>query len=661
MKTIRTRAILLALGFVAGAVPVNAQESGDDYAVTQSIEVGVRIRETDGNSNKYRSDLNYGQGVRLFNFNLFARSKNNTGRYFDTARVSASGWGGDPAAYLRIEAEKTKLYRFNMNYRHVDYFNNLTNLALNQHLADKQRKFGDFNLTLFPQNERIKVHLSYALNRDKGNTFSTYSYLFDEFPVSVPVKNSTDDFSVGVDVNVSNVNLSILQGYRRFNENTTYSISGLEPGNNTTNNIFLDSVQRTFPTRGRMPFTRASVHTLIKKKLDITGRLMYTRAKTTFTMRELTTGEDFIGNTITLDQYESTGKATRPNTVGDIGISLFPTNKLTISETFRVNDFKIEGDRSLTQTTSLNAAPATARSTQSSRLAGYRQYLNGFEVDYRFTPAFLAHVGYRVAQRRITLNPVDTPPPGTPAITMFEKQTNRTNTVFGGFKAKPVPMWTLYFDMEHGTGDNVFVSVGNYDVTNLRMRTLIKPTPQLSFNISLVTKDNKNPSIITAASQQVFNVDIDSRILGSSVDWRPNAKVSVSSGYTYTWMDTRTDIVFFLSGTSQNGTSQYFLRNHYAFLNGQVQPHPRVTLSGGCWINRDTGQGDRIPATATELITSYPLNYQSIRAGLSVKLSRNIDWNAGWQYYDYDERLENLQDYRAHTAYTSFTFNYTRN
>jgi hypothetical protein len=58
-------------------------------------------------------------------------------------------------------------------------------------------------------------------------------------------------------------------------------------------------------------------------------------------------------------------------------------------------------------------------------------------------------------------------------------------------------------------------------------------------------------------------------------------------------------------------------------------------------------------------------------AKVSVRLSRNFDWNAGYQYIDYTERANTVslfevaplvpnQDYRAHLFYTSLRIYFGR-
>src|SRR5258707_1270756 len=71
----------------------------DGYTIDMTTEMGFRFLGTDGSINKYRSDLNYGKGFRLFDYNLLMRHTGPSESYFDTMRVSSHGWGGDPSAY----------------------------------------------------------------------------------------------------------------------------------------------------------------------------------------------------------------------------------------------------------------------------------------------------------------------------------------------------------------------------------------------------------------------------------------------------------------------------------------------------------------------------------------------------------------------------------
>ena len=85
---------------------VEAGEDAGDYTITSSIEVGYRGLSVDGDLNKYKSDLNYKAGPRLFDSTFMAKSKNGDGGVFDTFLITSTGWGADPQGNVRLTMEK---------------------------------------------------------------------------------------------------------------------------------------------------------------------------------------------------------------------------------------------------------------------------------------------------------------------------------------------------------------------------------------------------------------------------------------------------------------------------------------------------------------------------------------------------------------------------
>ena len=185
------------------------------------------------------------------------------------------------------------------------------------------------------------------------------------------------------------------------------------------------------------------------------------------------------------------------------------TDKLRISNTFRVEDFEIDGLAIFSDFFSITrGAGATLRTDtvgfsnlDANRITNYRKYQNTIEGDYQFSPRYSIHVGYRYGSRRIEeifegfnlgSNGSFTPP----AVRTFDsvEEQNHTHAFLGGFKARPASNWTIYFDAEHGTADNVFTRIGNYDYTNIRAKSRYAPSRKLSFNVAVITKDNSNPS-----------------------------------------------------------------------------------------------------------------------------------------------------------------------
>ncbi|MDT5155667.1 MAG: hypothetical protein QOH51_24, partial [Acidobacteriota bacterium] len=63
--------------------------------------------------------------------------------------------------------------------------------------------------------------------------------------------------------------------------------------------------------------------------------------------------------------------------------------------------------------------------------------------------------------------------------------------------------------------------------------------------------------------------------------------------------------------------------------------------------------------TPGSLISSYPMSYQSPEARVAIRVNRRLDWNLGYQYYNYRESpLVSIrpQNYHAHMPYTSLRF-----
>ena len=644
--------------------PKTSEELGD-YNITSSIEFGVRGISVDGSDNKYRSDLNYKQGFRVFDSGFLMKAKNGKGKLFDNLLVMSSGFVADPDGFTRINANKIGWYRFDANVRRFTYFNSLNNLALGQHTSNTKRTLGDFDLTILPENERIKFRMGYAFNRNGGQSVTTYQYQINEFPILSNVKYRSDEFRGGVDAKVFGIDLTFMQGFQRFNDNTSFTINSPQSGNSTPGGS-LATFQRVVPTVGHNYYSRFGVHTLVAKRLDFTGRLVYSGSTSTFNLIESLTGRDFVGNIITSRRLNVSGDSKQPNVIYNVGVTIFATGKLKISNMFDANSYRVTGgnvlgDTLLRQNIFGFPIPPVITNTLSHRLNNYRRFANTIEADYQFSKNYALHVGYRYADRRIVLDEFDRnfaqPNPVNPAPYEFN---NRTNTIFFGGQIRPVQQWTAYFDVEHGGADYVFTRTDNYKFTNFRIRNRIMPTDNLAINFSVLTKDNNNPTVTTTNPAQSFGVDVNNRIYTSSIDWSPIEKLSFSGGYTYQHLTSDAVIIFPINLTNRIGRSRYFIRDRYFFVDAFVMPHPRITFFASYHYDKDKGQKDRVSTSPEFIIGSYPLQFRFPEVRVAVKLHKRVDWNVGYKFYDYKERFQTAQDYRAHLPYTSLRIYFGR-
>lgn len=700
-----------------------ATEAGEDagnYTIISSIEVGVRGLKVVGNLNKYKSDLNDKAGPRIFDSSFLMRSKDGHGGLFDTLLVTSTGWGADPQGNLRISAEKPKWYRFEGTYRRFKYFRYLNNVVnpnwifspttfsvppnpiTGEHSFNTQTELGDFDLTLLPKNEKIRFNVGYSPERYSGPAFTSYHIGGNEFMFLGNLKSRANDFRVGADGKLGPIDFSFLQGFRRFRDDSFINL-GPTPGVNLNPAVAsFTSFQRQEPTRGSVNYTRFNAHTLVAGKLDITGRVTYSKATSNSTYLENMTGVNFatrIGsgataqlgapNTLLIGQYNIPATATRPNWLGDLGATLLVTDKLRISNTFRVEDFQINGVAVFSDIFSVQRAAVTDTRSFSNlavnKSTKYRKYQDTVEGDYQFNKNYSLHLGYRYGSRRdeqtLTGFALNSNAPTaltatcpTPSVTCQknEIETNHTNAFFGGFKARPAKTWTLYLDAEHGTADNVFTRIGNYNYTNVRVKSRYAPTRKINFNLAAIIKDNSNPSEIAGVSLTDFGVNVRSRTFTSSVDWMVNSNLSFSTGYNYNWLNSDAVVDYFYqvppaaSVRHPIGHSLYFVRNNFFYLDMTARLASRLTMFASYRINKDGGQGTRIadPAgTPGTLISSYPMTFQSPETRFAIKINRWLDWNIGYSYYKYNESLlvgPRPQNYHAHLPYTSLRIYFGR-
>jgi hypothetical protein len=686
--------------------PAETGEKAGDFTVISSLEFGYRGLRVDGDLNKYQSDLNYKAGPRIFDSSFLLKSTDSKGGLFDTLLASSTGWGADPQGNLRVSVEQPKWYRFDATYRRFKYFRFLNTFAnpnwvfspatfsvppkstTGEHGYNTRVKLGDFDLTLLPKNRWIRFNVGYSPERYSGPAFTNYHVGGNEFMLLSELRSRANDFRVGADGKLGPLNFSFLQGFRRFRDDSVIDL-GVTPGTNLNPTVAsLTSFDRNEPARGSVNYTRFSLQTLVAKKLDITGRIIYSKARQNFVSLETFTGRNWnpritgfppsppgaTPNILNLGQYNLSGDTERPNWLGDIGLTWLATDKLRVSNTFRVETFTINGAALFGDFFSLTRGTRTDTIGFSNRDVNtrteYRKIQNTIEGDYQFNKDYSVHLGYRYGTRRIeeavsgfALNS-NSPTPLVPA---DETENNNTHAILGGFKARPYKEWTLYFDAEHGTADNVFTRIGNYNYTNIRAKSRYKPTSRIALNLSVITKNNSNPTEIAGVSLEDFGVSVKSRIFSSSLDWTATSRFSISTGYNYHWINSNAKLDYFFNSVQHLlGNSLYFVRNNFFYVESVSRITPRVTLFTAYRINKDNGQGNRVadptgnPGT---LIASYPMSFQSPEARLAIKLHHRLDWNVGYQYYNYNESTivgPRPQNYHAHLPYASLRLYFGR-
>ncbi|REJ75521.1 MAG: hypothetical protein DWQ47_08595 [Acidobacteria bacterium] len=655
----------------SGGSSAAAQDDPDiagGYKIKSSIEFGVRFRELDGNEDKYRSDLNYKAGPRLFDSSFYATSEETDGKPFDSFLVKSSGWGGDPNGYARINIGKIGWYEFNSMIRRFKYFNSLANFALGEHTQNTVHNMGDFNLTLLPQNRNFKIRTGFSFDRNSGPGTTTFDYDRDEFPIHFDYDTKSYDFRVGGDLSFGGFNFSLTEGYRKFEDKTTWFIEGFEQGENP-GGASLDSFNRMMPIDGKTWYHKLTGHKYWEGVAEVSGRFIYSETETEFELDEILTGTNRQGNPIISDEYFANGDSSHPNGNGDIGVTFFLGDRVQISNTFSVTSYRISGGNILNNPTIITMPPASVSEDLVWRFTDYERYMNTLEGNVDVNKFLNFFLGYRYTDRKVELRGLDEDLQSTSSSTFLEEGENTTNTFLAGFQAKPFGRkWRINFDMEAGDSDNPFTRLSNNEYWQFAVKNHFAPIDELSVSVSFETKDNSNPGLSVSDPSDILVADVKSTHFGVAMSYMPNSTVSVNGGYNFTYLNAETDIIIPTRNFGNGiGMSIYDLRSHYGYFDVWFRPHPRVSIFGAYRISKDTGSGDDFIGPSRTIIGSYPLSFQSPEVRGAVRLTDNIDWNFGYQYYRYDEKFDVpfhggfvSQDYSAHLPYTSVTIYFGR-
>ena len=227
-------AVLLAAAYIAAAqnpvapapAPAAPMSVPNGYSVHESIDVGGRMSSQAGSGAMYDTMVNLQSGPRVlgetFELHALPGAKNSP---LDDLRAFASGFGGDPNNFAKLDFSKAKWYEFSgMFRRDRQYFDydllGNPNIPSGQSIAispsgslawpqvnqspflyNTVRRMTDTNLTLLPLS-KLTYRVAYSQNIMQGpgvtpsgyQVGGSYALLLEEYQ-----RNSTDDFMGAVD------------------------------------------------------------------------------------------------------------------------------------------------------------------------------------------------------------------------------------------------------------------------------------------------------------------------------------------------------------------------------------------------------------------------------------------------------------------------------
>jgi hypothetical protein len=633
----------------------------DNYNISQSWELGYRFASIGGDEGKYRSDVNYRDGVRLLSSSLLVHSLEGHGKWFDEIALTTAGLGNDPYQSATFRIQKNRLYRYDMLWRSNDYFNPGLVVASGEHLEDTTHRWQDHDLTLFPMSA-FRIHAGYGRTTEDGPALTTeqaFTTQNDVFPVFSNVREQYNEYRLGFDARFKAFRLTVQRRWEYFKDDSTGAVTSPEPG---TAPAALTSFQSSQPYRGRTPSWMGN---LIGEYswIAITARASYAGGSGDFVQNEIANGLN-RGGTTQNQQIAVSGTGERPALTGDFNITLFPSSRLTVVNSLSVADTRMVGNNEFTEINNVTLA----FSTINFQYLGIRLLTNSTDVRYRFTKKFDAFGGFRYADRLIR-STEDAAAPGVVLTGLTAEQSNHTAAGVAGVNWLPMTGLRFHFEGEVGRNDNPFtpISLRNYQALRASAGYRRK---NLSLGGAYRENYNNNSIVVTSYSSHA-------RTYSADASWATKSGVSFDASYSKLHLDTIGGIAFFAGSpfpSLTTGADSIYVSNIHALNIGtHFAATKRADLYIGYSLTKDTGDGRSSlaaqPTAAAQIfynVQTFPLTYQTPLAHLSVRISEKLRWNVGYQYYGYHEEFgllaamqnSSTQSYRAHTGYTSLLWSF---
>ena len=635
----------------------NGQNIGG-YNIRQSFESGYRFFSTDGNLGKYRSDVNFGNGIRLLGSTLSINSREGQGRLFDEILLNTQGLGNDPYQFTSLRVQKNKLYRYDFQWRENAYFNPALTIANGQHFQNTTRRLQDQTITLLPQS-KIQFYAGYSRNSQSGPGLSTiqlYDSRGNEFTYFSDLRRQQNEFRVGGEVRALGLKLFWQRGWEWFKDDPREFLDPATQGqgNNPNSATRLQAFQRAQPWRGEAPSWRVNLFSDQNRWYSVNGRFTYVDGQRNFILDETSLGTVRLGGAAQNRQFLVFGTGNRPVTAANFNASVFPAENVTVSNHTAFHHTRMEGDASYRE---FNNAVLGLTNFNFSFL-GIRAFTNTTEVNYRVRRWLGFSGGYQFTNRRI--RSIEQLSGEGFADSVRAEQQNDIHTGLLGVRIQPVKPLTINLDGEVSRANRPFLTISERNFHALGARVQYR---RKSFNLTAFARSryNFNSVSLFAHSSRGRHYAVD----GS---WTPVTWFSLDTGYSKIHLDTLTGLAYFANFTEVRTDRSLYVSNlHNVHLTGRVQLAKRVDLFAGYIRTQDTGDGRTLPtgagqfasaAPAFQAAQTFPVLFHSPLFRVSVRLHERVRWNFGYQHYDYNERFLALQNYRAHTGYTSLLWSF---
>jgi hypothetical protein len=613
--------------------------------LTGWIDFGYRFTSgVNGSLETYRSVINLGAGPKLFGaeFTLIDPKK----KFFDTMHVRASGWGGDPYGTLHVDASKSKLYRFDADYRDMAYFNNLPSYAdplltrgiiLDQQSFDTRRHLGSYSLEVLPGNWFIP-YVAYDRDASSGQGVLGFVANSNEYAVPTSLTDTTNLYRGGVRFEFRRFHATLEEGGTTFNSaQSLYQAAGASNPGTFTAPIFgqtldLASLAANYGITGSSTYTKALFSSNALPGMDVYGQFLFSQPSSNVNYHENATGNFYLPSEIVFyqsEQYLVSAAAKMPHTTGSLGAEIRPLRRVRMTESWLTDRMHDSGNSPSTQTNAVAGGPeVTAQTLQSSLVSNYNQVESNVYVDV------LSHLTLRGGYRYVWGDANDAVlPQGGNLTGALEQAKLRRNVGLGGIVYRPTQKILLTAETEVASSGGVYFNTSLYDYQKVRTQARYQATGSLSLALDFTYLNNDNPT-------PGINYTFRSQQEAASIFWSPrNGKIFTFQG-SYSWASIRSDIFYLVPQTLTSAISNDLEDAHTATALFNVNlghwgvVAPKLTAGGSLFISSGT----------------RPTSYYQPMAKLWVPLSKHVEAFAQWWFYGYGEAFYPYEGFGTHIA-----------
>jgi len=199
------------------------------------------------------------------------------------------------------------------------------------------------------------------------------------------------------------------------------------------------------------------------------------------------------------------------------------------------------------------------------------------------------------------------------------------------------------------------ISDKNYEVFRARIEYKKK-----AYRLAAYAQTNYNSNSITLTTYLSH-----SRQYGADASWIFSSWFAIDAGFARLHLNTLGGINYFIGTQPISNESSLYISNLYTgTLGARFSVAKKLELYVGYSHVQDVGDGRATPfgngsftaLPALQAAQTFPLQYLSPQARISIPINRQIRFNTGYQYYGYHQEFTHFQDYRAHTGYTSMSW-----